>query len=54
MSLDYLTGLSDLEIDRNTVDVIISLQKLIIEIKEHIFNTINELICDAKTRNTYA
>ncbi len=54
VSLDYLTGLSDLELDKNIVDVVTSLQKLNSEDKEHIFTTINALVRDAKARNTYA
>ena len=54
VSLDYLTGLSDLELDKNIVDVVTSLQKLNSEDKEHIFTTINALVRDAKSRNTYA
>jgi hypothetical protein len=54
VSLDYLTGLSDLELDKSIVDVVMSLQKLNSEDKEHIFTTINALIRDAKARNTYA
>ncbi len=54
VSLDYLTGLSDLELDKSIIDVVISLQKLNSEDKEHIFTTINTLVGDAKTRNTYA
>lgn len=54
VSLDYLTGLSDLELDRGIVDVVKGLQKLNSGDKEHIFTTINALVCDAKARNTYA
>lgn len=54
VSLDYLTGLSDLELDKNIVDVVTNLQKLNNEDREHIFTTINALIRDAKARNTYA
>jgi len=54
VSLDYLTGLSDLELDKSIVDVVMSLQKLNSEDKEHIFTTINALVRDAKARNTYA
>ena len=54
VSLDYLTGLSDLELDKNFVDIITGLQKLDIEDKEHILTTINALIRDAKSRSTYA
>ncbi len=54
VSLDYLTGLSDIELDKNTVDIITSLQKLKNEDHQHIITTINALIRDAKARNTYA
>jgi transcriptional regulator with XRE-family HTH domain len=54
VSLDYLTGLSDLELDKSIVDVVNSLQKLNSEDKEHIFTTINALVRDAKSRNTYS
>jgi transcriptional regulator with XRE-family HTH domain len=54
ISLDYLTGLSDLELDKSIVDVVTSLQKLNNEDREQIFTAINALIRDAKTRNTCA
>ena len=54
VSLDYLTGLSDLELDKNIVDVVTNLQKLNNEDKEHIFTAINALIRDNKARNTYS
>lgn len=54
VSLDYLTGLSDVKLDKNIVDIITSLQKLDNQDKEHIFTTINALVRDAKARNTYA
>ena len=53
VSLDYLTGLSDLELDKNVVDIITELQALNIEDKQHIVTTINALVRDAKARNTY-
>ncbi len=53
VSLDYLTGLSDLELDKNIIDIITSLQNLNLEDKQHITTTINALIRDAKTRNAY-
>jgi len=43
-----------LELDKNTVDVITSLQKLKAEDQQHIITTLNALIRDAKARNTYA
>jgi transcriptional regulator with XRE-family HTH domain len=54
VSLDYLTGLSDVKLDKNIVDIITNLQKLDNQDKEHIFTTINALVRDAKARNTYA
>ena len=54
VSLDYLTGLSDLELDATTTKIITSLQKLPEQDKQHIFTTINALVRDAKARNTYA
>lgn len=54
VSLDYLTGLSDMELDTDTVNMIISLQQLKNEDKAHILTTLNALIRDAKTRNAYA
>lgn len=53
VSLDYLTGLSDLKLDKNIVNIITNLQKLDKQDKEHIFMTINALVRDAKARNTY-
>ena len=54
VSLDYLTGLSDVELDNNIVDIITGLQKLNDGDRKHIFTTINALVRDAKARNTYA
>jgi len=54
VSLDYLTGLSDLELEQNIVDTIINIQELNTKDKEHIFTTINALVRDAKARNTYS
>ena len=54
VSLDYLTGLSDLELDSNIVEIITSLQKLKPEDQEHILTTTNALIRDAKARSAYA
>ncbi|MDE1208453.1 helix-turn-helix domain-containing protein [Tenacibaculum larymnensis] len=53
VSLDYLIGLSDLELDKNVVDIMTELQALNIEDKQHIITTINALVRDAKARNTY-
>ncbi len=54
VSLDYLTGLSDLELNESVINIINDLQGLNTEDKEHIFTTINALLRDAQARNTYA
>ncbi len=54
VSLDYLTGLSDLELDKSIVDTILDIQQLKKDDKAHILTTINALLRDAKARNTYA
>jgi transcriptional regulator with XRE-family HTH domain len=54
VSLDYLTGLSDLELDKTIVDTIMDIQQLDSKDKTHIMTTINALVRDAKARNTYA
>ena len=54
VSLDYLTGLSDLELNESVINIINDLQGLNVEDKEHIFTTINALLRDAQARNTYA
>ncbi|MBG6130722.1 MULTISPECIES: helix-turn-helix domain-containing protein [unclassified Aquimarina] len=53
VSLDYLTGLSDVELDKNVTNVITSLQKLKPEDQQHILTTLNALIRDAKARSAY-
>jgi len=54
VSLDYLTGLSDLELDKTIIDTILEIQQLKEDDKAHILTTINALLRDAKARNTYA
>jgi DNA-binding XRE family transcriptional regulator len=54
VSLDYLTGLSDLELDKTIVDTIMDIQQLDSKDKVHIMTTISALVRDAKARNTYA
>lgn len=54
VSLDYLTGLSDLELNESVINIINNLQGLNAEDKEHIFTTINALLRDAKARTTYS
>lgn len=54
VSLDYLTGLSDLELDKDIIEAIIGLQKLDPQDQQHIFTTILALTRDAKARSAYA
>lgn len=54
VSLDYLTGLSDLELNESVINIINNLQGLNADDKEHIFTTINALLRDAKARTTYS
>ena len=54
VSLDYLVGNDDIEVDRELIDKVIAIQKLEQRDKEHILFTIDALLRDAKTRQAYA
>jgi hypothetical protein len=54
VSLDYLTNLSDLELDKPIVDVIMDIQGLDAKDRTQIMATVSVLVRDAKARNTYA
>ncbi len=53
VSLDYLVGNSDIELDRSLVKQIKELQGLNSEDREHILKTIQSLVRDAKAREAY-
>ena len=53
ISLDYLTGLSDQELDKELVDRINELQSLKNEDQDLILKTLGALIREAKTRLTF-
>ena len=53
VSLDYLTGLSDQELDQDLVKQINELQALKAEDRQHILRTLGALIREAKTRLTF-
>ena len=53
VSIDYLVGKTDLELDKNIIDKIISIQKLPAEDRKHIMYTLDGLIQHAKTRVAY-
>lgn len=53
VSLDYLVGKTDVELDKNILDKVISIQKLPDEDKHCIMYSIDGLIQHAKTRHAY-
>lgn len=53
VSLDYLTRLSDQELDQNLMKQINELQSLKTEDRQHILQTLGALIREAKTRLTF-
>jgi len=54
VSLDYLVGNTDLELDKSLLDKIVSIQKLADEDKTCIMYSIDGLIQHAKTKSAYA
>lgn len=54
VSLDYLTGKSDLLIDEKVLDKILTIQKLPDTDQEHIMFAIDALLRDAKARAAYS
>ena len=54
VSLDFLVGIVDQELDQKTVKTILDIQKLPEDIKEKIFYFINVSIKDFKTRQAYS
>lgn len=53
VSLDYLVGNTDVELDQSILDKVVSIQKLPDEDKSHIMYSIDGLIQHAKTRLAY-
>ena len=53
VSLDYLVGKMDVDLDQSILDKIVSIQKLPDEDKDHIMYSIDGLIQHAKTRLAY-
>lgn len=53
VSLDYLTGNSDIELDKNTLDRVQEVTKLSDKDKEYIFVTLDALIRDFKNKQAY-
>ncbi|MET3047426.1 helix-turn-helix domain-containing protein [Flavobacterium covae] len=54
VSLDYLTGLTDVQLDKSLTDIISSLQQLKEDDRKDIINTLNALVRDAKARSAYS
>ncbi len=54
VSLDFLTGNSDTEIDKATLNRIQEINKLTNENKEHIYITLDALIRDFRNKQAYA
>jgi len=54
VSLDYLVGNTDVELDKTITDRILTLQKLPEKDREHILFTLDAMLRDAKTRLAYA
>ncbi len=53
VSLDYLVGNTDIELDKSILDKIVAIQKLPDEDKTHIMYSLDGLIQHAKTRLAY-
>ncbi len=54
VSLDYLAGLTDNEVDAAMLNKILDIQKLNEDDRRHIMTTIDALLRDAKARKAYA
>lgn len=54
ISLDYLTGNSDIELDKATLDRVQEITKLTEKDKDYIFVTLDALIRDFKNKHAYA
>jgi len=53
ISLDYLVGNTDIELDKATLNRIQEIDKLSVENKNHIYVTIDALIRDFKNKQAY-
>ncbi len=53
ISLDYLVGKTDVELDKTILDKVVSIQKLPEEDENHIMYSLDGLIQHAKTRLAY-
>jgi transcriptional regulator with XRE-family HTH domain len=53
VSLDYLVGKSDLQLDKDIADKVLMIQKLPEKDREHILFTLEAMLRDAKARLAY-
>lgn len=54
VSLDYMVGSTDLELDKNTLNRVVELQKLKDDDKGHLFAIMDAYMRDAKAKQAYA
>ncbi len=54
ISLDYLVGSTDMELEKELLSKVIDIQKLKKEDRSHIILTLDALLRDAKARQAYA
>ena len=54
VSLDYLTGTADMEMDKVMLDRVLNIQQLEQADKDHILFTLDAMLRDAKARQAYA
>jgi len=54
VSLDYLVGNTDQEVDKNLLGKVVEIQQLEPSVKDHILYTLEAMLRDAKTRHAYA
>lgn len=54
VSLDYLVGKDDLQLDKNVITKVLTIQKLPEKDREHILFTLDAMLRDAKARAAYA
>jgi len=54
VSLDYLVGLSDMELETGLKEKMVNLQKLNLQDRQDIIKTLDALLRDARTRQAYS
>lgn len=54
VSIDYLVGHTDLELDNEIINRVLEIQKLVNTDRQHILFTLDALLRDAKARKAYS